>query len=497
MKSTAELYEQYSEHMKRIADMRYAAAVLQWDQETYMPAKGAERRAWQLATLSETAHEMATDAKFEQLVEELIQRDNPHRARHVNVALTHEDLQRQKKLSGAFVRKLSEAVSRAFNSWIAARKANNFGLFEKDLEQLVALKRESAELYGYEGHPYNALIYEYERSVTVDKLDSTFQTIIPALTPLVQQASKATLNADFLHRFYPKEKQWEWGMWLVKELGFDLEAGRQDISEHPFTTNFSAKDVRITTRIDEQDFANMTWSCIHEAGHALYEQGLPDSEYGLPSGEYASLSIHESQSRLWENCVGRSQAFWNHYLPVLKSYFPEQLQEVDVTAFYKGINKVQPSFIRTEADEITYHFHVYIRYQVEKELIAGTLAVKDIPARWNELYQQHLGIKVPDDRTGCLQDVHWSHGSFGYFPTYSMGSFYAAQFWTKAQKDIPALQQPDMDANALAELLAWLRKHIHASGRLLDSEALCKAVTGEPLNVNYFIHYAREKFTGI
>ncbi|GGH74587.1 carboxypeptidase Taq [Filimonas zeae] len=495
MTSSASLYEQYCEHMRRIADVRYAAAVLQWDQETYMPAKGAAGRARQLATLSETAHEMATAPSFEQLVNELSQRSDLSQVQQKNVSLTLEDLTRQKKLSGAFVRKLSEAVSKAFNSWVAARKQNNFSVFESDLEQLVALKRESAELYGYEGHPYNALTYEFERSVTVEKLDKVFASVIPSLQEVIaKQGKEPEVDNDFLREFYPKNIQWEWGMWLVRELGFDLEAGRQDVSVHPFTTNFSAKDVRITTRIDENDFANMTWSCIHETGHALYEQGLPDSEYGLPSGEFSSLSIHESQSRLWENCVGRNLAFWKNYLPELQSYFPEQLQHITIQEFYKGINKVQPSFIRTEADEVTYHFHVYIRYQIEKDLIGGALAVKDIPARWNELYKQHLGVVVPDDIHGCLQDVHWSHGSFGYFPTYSLGSFYAAQFWAQAQKDIPALQKEELNETALAQLLGWLRKHIHSHGRLKDSELLCSSVTGESLNVSYFLDYVKGKF---
>lgn len=481
--------------MRRIADVRYAAAVLQWDQETYMPAKGANGRARQLATLSETAHEMATAVDFEQLVNELAQRTELSGVEQKNVALTQEDLLRQKKLSGAFVRKLSEAVSRAFNSWISARKQNRFAVFEKDLAQLVALKRESAELYGYEGHPYNALTYEYERSVTVEKLNDIFAAVIPTLQQSIAAiAKKPETDNDFLRQFYPKKEQWEWGMWLVKELGFDLEAGRQDISVHPFTTNFSSQDVRITTRVDEYDFANMTWSCIHEAGHALYEQGLPDSEYGLPSGEYASLSIHESQSRLWENCVGRNLAFWKNYLPELQTYFPEQLQHISLNEFYNGINKVQPSLIRTEADELTYHFHVYIRYQIEKELIGGSLPVKDVPERWNELYKEHLGVTVPDDIHGCLQDVHWSHGSFGYFPTYSLGSFYAAQFWAKAKIDLPVLQQDTITETAMAQLLGWLRTHIHTHGRMMDSELLCKSVTGESLNIAYFEQYIKEKF---
>lgn len=493
--SSASLYQQYSDHMRRVADLKYAAAVLQWDQETYMPPKGAEARGRQLATLSETAHEWATDSSFEKLVSQLKESNDLNPLQRKNIALSYEEISRRQKLSSSFVRRLSEAVSRAFHQWIAARKANDFKVFEGALEQLVALKKEEADQLGYEGHIYNALIYEYEKSATVNSLDHLFGELIPSLQPVIEKviASQQSFNTDFLKQHYPKDEQWSWGMFLVKELGFDLEAGRQDLSEHPFTTNFSAEDVRITTRIDEHDFANMTWSCIHEVGHALYEQGLPSGEYGLPSGEYASLSIHESQSRLWENCVGRSMAFWKYYLPVLQQRFPSQLQGVSSKQFFQGINKVEPSLIRTEADELTYHSHVFIRYTVEKELLSGSLKVSELPGRWNELYKQHLGVTVPDDLSGCLQDVHWSHGSFGYFPTYSLGSLYAAQFWHKAQTIIPSLAD-NAGPEQLSALLKWLRTEIHSKGRLMESEELCRVVTGEGLSSQYFVDYIQHKF---
>lgn len=478
-----------------MADLKYAAAVLQWDQETYMPAGGADARARQLATLSELAHEHGTDAQLQNLVNELRGRGDLDAKQQRNIALTAEDIAKQQKLSSAFVRQLSEAVSKAFNAWIAARKQNSFRYFESALGELVALKKQEAGLLGYEAHPYNALLKDYEKSIDVARLDQVFDAIVAPLQQIIQSVALQPQPDDaFLHQHYPRQTQWNWGMYLVKELGFNLEAGRQDISEHPFTTNFSAKDVRITTRIDEQDFANMTWSCIHETGHALYEQGLPDADYGLPSGEYASLSIHESQSRLWENCVGRGIDFWQHYYPVLQQYFPDSLQTVELPQFYRAINKVQPSLIRTEADEITYHFHVKVRYQLEKELIGGELAVKDIPARWNQLYKEYLDVTVPDDKNGCLQDVHWSHGSFGYFPTYSLGSFYASQFWAKANEHMPLLKQQLQQGNC-QPLLQWLRTHIHAEGRLLESEDLCQKVTGEKLNINYFITYLKTKYT--
>ncbi|MEJ7684685.1 MAG: carboxypeptidase M32 [Segetibacter sp.] len=276
-------------------------------------------------------------------------------------------------------------------------------------------------------------------------------------------------------------------------MGFDLTAGRQDISEHPFTTNFSSHDVRITTRINENDFANMTWSTIHEVGHALYEQGLPAQEYGLPLGEYASLGIHESQSRLWENCVGRGNAFWQYYYPKLQQYFPQQFNNVSEKQFVNAINKVQPSLIRTEADELTYHFHVMVRYELEKHLIAGSLQVKDIPVYWNDQYKALLGIDVPDDKQGCLQDVHWSHGSFGYFATYSLGSFYAAQFWEQAQTNIPGLKNHIADEGNTGLLLNWLRNNIHSHGRFYTSDELCLKVTGKKLDSTVFINYLTDK----
>jgi carboxypeptidase Taq len=299
-----------------------------------------------------------------------------------------------------------------------------------------------------------------------------------------------------LHQTFSRQQQWDWGLYLVKELNFDFDAGRQDISEHPFSISFSPDDVRITTRIDEADFGNMTWSCIHETGHALYEQGLPPGEYGMPLGEACSYSVHESQSRLWENHVGRGKAFWQHYFPALQQHFPAQFGGKNADEFYRGINKVQASLIRTEADEINYHFHVYVRYQLEKGLMEGSLKTADIPAFWNQQYKDLIDVTVPDDKNGCIQDVHWSHGSFGYFPTYSLGSFYAAQFYAAAQKGLPGLETSIENGNT-KPLLEWLRTNIHSRGRYYTSEALCEEVTGKTLDVAYFVNYLLEKYATI
>ena len=495
--STKKLYRQYKSHFSKIADVKYAIAVLQWDQETYMPSRGAAFRARQIASLSEIAHNLFTQETTANLLLELSGRNDLSTDEMKNVELSLYDYNRQRKLPAKFVRTLSETVSRSYESWIRARKQNSFQVFEKDLEQLVALKREEAGYLGYEGHPYNALLNEYERGATVSMLDKVFEELQQPLLQLLEKIrNKEQVNDAFLHQPYSKRQQWDLGIRIIKELGFDFKAGRQDISEHPFTTNFSSRDVRITTRIDENNISSMLWSCIHELGHALYEQGLPESEYGMPLGEYTSLSIHESQSRLWENNIGRSLNFWKKYYPVLTSFFPDQLGQVSLDQFHKGINKVAPSLIRTEADELTYHFHVLIRYQLEKQLIEGTLKTGEIPGYWNSQYLHYLGVNVPDHKTGCLQDVHWSHGSFGYFATYSLGSLYAAQFYDAAARAVPTLEE-DITNGRVVALLDWLRAQIHCQGRKYTSEEMCQKLSGEPLNIQYFVNYANKKFGDI
>ena len=489
-----EIYENYRDHMRRVADVKAALALMQWDQETYMPVKGTEFRARQVATLSETAHEMITADKLGSWLESLEGSSGLAETERKNISLTRDDYLKQKKYPPAFVRKMSETVSRSFNAWNQAKKESRFDLFENELAELIILKKEETELLGYQKHPYNALMDEFEKGCTVDLIDKVFGNMLPRLRKILEKIQQASPPDDsFLYKSFDKKKQWDFGMEVIAELGFDFEAGRQDLSTHPFSTSFNKFDVRITTRIDENDFSSMLFSCIHETGHALYEQGLPDSEYGLPSGEYASLGIHESQSRLWENHVGRSRSFWKLHYPRVLQIFPDTFQGITEEKFYRAVNKIKPSLIRTESDELTYHFHVMIRYEIEKMLIQGDLKSADIPACWNEQYKKWLDVSVPDDRRGCLQDVHWSHGSFGYFPTYSLGSFYAAQFFTSAVKSDPLLNDK-MEKGATNGLLQWLRQRIHGSGRIWNSEEICKFATGETLNVQYFLDYLLDKY---
>jgi len=497
MPSVTEQYDQYKTALQKIADVKYASAVLQWDQETYLPPKGADMRGRQIATLAEIAHQQFTDPALGALLKALNEAGGLDEKQQRNVELSLEDYKRATKFSSSFVRELSEAINKSFHAWIQARKENDFTIFEPSLDALIQLKKKEANIIGFTGHPYDALMNDYDKGLTVAITDKVFNELRPQLLALLDKIKAAPqVDNSFLHQPFSKTKQWEFGMELLRRMGFDFEAGRQDISEHPFTTNFNHADVRVTTRIDENDLGNMAWSCIHEGGHALYEQGLPGEAYGLPLGEYCSLSIHESQSRLWENNIGRSLPYWQHNYPLAKHLFPEALSAINVEDFYKGINKVQPSLIRTEADELTYHFHVMIRYEIEKMLIAGTLATKDIPAYWNELYARYLGVTVPNDKLGCLQDVHWSHGSFGYFATYSLGSLYAAQFYNTISKNNPSLET-ETGSGDHASLLQWLRENIHQYGRFYPSEELCKKATGETLSSRYFMEYATKKFSGI
>ena len=495
--TAAALYDTYKTKMQKIADVKYASAVLQWDQETYLPPKGNHFRGRQLATLSEIAHEQFTTPAMGALLNELNSKEGLTSSEKKNVQLSLEDYDRSKKLSSDFVRKMSETVTASYHSWVNARNENSFAPFAQPLHSLIELKKQEADMLGYEAHPYNALMNEYDKGLTVETVDSIFNNLKPSLSNLLDKIShQPQVDNSFLYQHFDKDAQWKFGIEILKQMGFDFEAGRQDISIHPFTTNFNNYDVRVTTRIDENDFGNMTWSCIHEGGHALYEQGLPAEEYGLPLSEYCSLSIHESQSRLWENCVGRGLSFWKHNFPILKTFFIKQFNNISVETFYKGINKVTPSLIRTEADELTYHFHVMIRYEIEKMLIAGSMQTKDIPAYWNENYKKYLGLSVPDDKRGCLQDIHWSHGSFGYFATYSLGSIYAAQIFTtiEAQK---LNVESEITLGNTTPVLTWLRENIHQHGRMYSSQELCNKITSEPLNIKYFIDYANKKYNKI
>ncbi|MBS1647436.1 MAG: carboxypeptidase M32 [Bacteroidetes bacterium] len=487
-------YTELKQHIQRIADVNYAAATLAWDQETYMPQEAAEFKAGQLSTLSGISHELFTSSHTQRLIQQAKENKALSQEEQKNTLLIEEDFARQKKYSTEFVENMSKAISASFNAWQQARKESDFTIFAPYLEKLIELKKQECDILGYEAHPYNALLNLHEKKATVADLDELFADVRKELVPFVKKIQEAPqVNNHFFHQHFDKDAQWKFGIELLQQMGFDFNKGRQDVSSHPFTTSFSPNDVRVTTRINENDFAEMIWSCIHEGGHALYEQGLPAKQYGTPLGEAISLGIHESQSRLWENNVGRSLPYWKRHITLAKKYFPEQLKNTSALDFYKGANQVASSLIRTNADELTYHFHVMIRYEIEKQIFEGKLKVNELPDYWNTKYKEYLSIEVPNQAQGILQDVHWSHGSFGYFPTYSLGSFYAAQFFAQAQKENPSLLQEIEEGNT-ASLLKWLREKIHQHGKYYTAQELCIKITGEKLNFAHFMAYARKKF---
>lgn len=487
-------YSEFVTEVQSIADISFAAGVLNWDQETYMPAGSAALRARQLATLAGLVHERATGGKLGTLLDLLVHDSTLDQVQRCNVNYVNKQYQRALKLPREFVVEMSRTVSEALSAWQQAKPAGNFAMFAPHLEKIVALKRRECELLGYTAHPYDALLDEFEPGLTTAEVEQLFADVRKDLVPFVKQiATKPPHTDDLLKKHYPKDKQFAFSETLLRLIGFNFETGRQDISLHPFTINFGASDVRVTTKIDEHNLSDMFTGTIHEGGHALYEQGLPASGYGLPAGEYVSLGIHESQSRLWENNVGRSMEFCKAVMPKLQDAFPEQLAGESADALFNALNVVRPSLIRIMADELTYHFHIMVRFETEKALIEGSLAVNDVPEFWNNRVREYLGIEVPHNGAGCLQDVHWSHGSLGYFPTYSIGSFYAAQFFAAASAQIENLAEK-IARGELTELLQWLRTHIHSHGKQYTARELCERITGEPLSFRYFMDYARKKY---
>ncbi len=498
MIQTDKLYDEYTANMRKYMDVEASIAILSWDKEVHMPPDGNAFRTQQIATLSGIAHEIATSERFGEVLEQLdSDRAALNEEARKNIQLSRKDYERTAKFSHDFVMRRAVACSNAYHTWLKAREANDFSVFKEALEEVVKIKREEAEIVDYTGHAYDALLDEYEADFTAEMLDTLFADVKAKLVDFVREIrAKQQVDDSFLVQHFPKQAQWDYSIDILKKIGYNFKAGRQDWSPHPFTTTFSPQDVRVTTRVSEDNFTSLLWSSIHEGGHALYEQGLRHQAYGLPSGRYASLGIHESQSRLWENNVGRSLPFWKAQYTELQQHFPKQLAGVSVEQFYKGINKVESSFIRTESDELHYHFHVLIRYELEKALLEGNLQVADLEAAWNDKYKAYLDLEVQHPNQGILQDVHWSYGSIGYFPTYSLGSFYAAQFYHQATKDIAALETQITKGDS-SKLLTWLQENIHQYGRLYSATELCERTTGEALNFDYFYQYAVQKYSDI
>lgn len=490
-------YEDFSSKTLNIALLGSTMGLLSWDQEVNMPPRGAEIRAQKMKYLSGLLHEMSTDKSYVDLVKNLLDDKSLNEEQHVNVREVWRGMEKALKLSKSLVEEISKTTSECFMAWHKAKTENNFEIFAPHIEKMIHLKKEKAEAIGYKDHPYNALMDGYEQGLTVAELDELFKGVKENLVSFVKKISVLERPDDgFFMGDFNEDHQVKFCRDVLEKMGYDFSSGRMDKAAHPFCIGFHPGDTRITYRLKQNDISEIIWSITHEGGHALYEQGLKKQDWGFAMGAAVSLSIHESQSRLWENNVSRSLEFWNYFLPVLKNYFPGELKDVTPNDFFKACNIVEPSFIRTNADELTYHFHIMIRYEIEKSIFDGSLSVNDLPGYWNKKYKEYLGIDVPDDATGILQDVHWSHGSFGYFPTYSLGSFYAAQFYAEAEKQIPDLRN-QISNGEFIPLREWLRDTIHQHGMKYKAQDLCKRVTGETLNFNYFESYAKNKYQAI
>ncbi len=490
--------------MNRLLEIRRiqsAASVLSWDQETYMPAGGGAARAEQIATLEGLAHEKLVSREVETLLTGWVDPatgqapegwDEPSRSL---LRETWRDFSRAKKLPSAFVVRLSRECSLAQQAWVTAREESRFSKFLPSLKTIIGLKREEAQYLGYRDSPYDALLDTYEPGATIAHLAPMFRELRERLVPLLKkvQGSGVTIDDSCVHQRFDQAKQMEFGRLVLVAMGYDFERGRLDLSAHPFTTSFHPTDVRVTTRVFETDLPSCLFSCIHEGGHGLYDQGLDPRYYGSPLGESLSLGFHESQSRLWENCVGRSRAFWRCFYPILQHTFPEQLATVPLDRFYAAINRVAPSCIRVEADELTYNLHIMLRVDIEQALIENRIQPDDLPELWNDTMQSYLGIVPQRDADGVLQDVHWSMGAFGYFPTYTLGNLYSVQFFEQADLELPQLEE-DIAAGRLIPLRRWLEQKIHRWGRMFTPDHLARRVTGNGVNPEPFLRYLETKY---
>ncbi|MBI1289865.1 carboxypeptidase M32 [bacterium] len=487
--SMDKLKEAYGE----IADLVKAAAVLGWDQQTYMPPRGFAARGQQLATLSGIIHERMTADSMGRLIAEAKAGKLSEDDRH----FLHElEFQRDRsaKLPAALVKALALQESRSFDAWQRAKAAKNFSIFAPELKEMVRLLREKAACFGYEGTPWDALAQDYERGTSAELVRAFFEPLRVATVDLLKRIEAAKqVDASFLEQKWDVNIQREFAMRVLRDLGYDMARGRVDLAPHPFCTSFGPGDVRITTRFSAENLFDGLSSVIHEMGHALYDMGFREEDHRTPLAEAPSLGIHESQSRFWEIRIAQSRPFWQHFLPILKQYFPGRLDGVDAEQFYRAVNVVEPGFIRVESDEVSYNLHIIIRFELEVKILSGELEVDDIPEAWNRAYKENLGLTVPNDAVGCLQDVHWAYGSFGYFPSYTFGNIFSALLVDKMEKDLPHLWS-DVADGRVAAALAWLHRHIHQVGARRAPMDLIREATGQGPSAESLIRHLRAKY---
>jgi carboxypeptidase Taq len=486
--------------LKEISNLKRTISVLTWDQQTYMPPAGYEDRGDQLALLSKLTQEMSTSPDLAKVLEKLKHFQtalDPDSDEARLIQISSKDFNKAARIPVEFVVEEAKVTSMAQQAWIEARQNSDYSIFFPHLEKVVDLRRRYASFFPEADHPYDALLDDFEPGMKVSEVKVLFNEIRPKQVELIRAISnKPQVDDSFLYQQFDEKKQWDFGVEVATQFGYDWNRGRLDKAHHPFTTSFGLDDVRITTRVDPNFFNTMLFGTMHESGHALYTLGIKRAldHTGLASG--ASLAIHESQSRLWENLVGRSFPFWEFFYPRLQEKFPSQLGNIKLDAFYKGINKVSPSCIRVEADEATYNMHIMIRLELEIEIIEDKIPIKDLPNLWNSRMEEYLGVTPPNDAKGVLQDIHWSSGGFGYFSTYALGNLVSAQLWDKIIDDIPDLTE-QIRHGKFDRLLGWLGSNIHQYGRKFEPQELVTKATGSGIQSAPYLRYLQNKYSDI
>jgi carboxypeptidase Taq len=470
------------------------SAILQWDQEVYMPPGGVQDRAAQLALVTGIIHAKGTSQELGELLQKAESEhfDKLSVEDKALVRVMRRSFDQNTKLPGEFVQEFSRLTSESVHAWIEARKKNSFKDFAPYLEKVVAMSRKQAEYLGYADHPYDALLDLYEEGLTTADVKRIFTELKEPLVKLLPQATQRWNKKLEVEPGISASEQAEFCKKVAEYIGYDFKRGRMDTAPHPFMTALGHGDRRITTRYNEHTFESI-FGVMHECGHAMYEQGISDRLAYTSLDTGVSLGMHESQSRMWENMIGRSKEFWEGYFPTLQQEFPAQFEKMSVEDFYRQINHVHPSLIRTEADEVSYNLHILIRFEMEIGLMDGSVNVSDVPELWNAKYKEYLGVDVPSDANGCLQDIHWSHGTLGYFPTYTLGNLASAQIWNAYKKYDPEYKNTLTSGN-LKKIREWLTENMYQYGSVYQPKELLKRITGEEYDSRYLVEYLREKF---
>jgi carboxypeptidase Taq len=499
MKKGQKEYKKIHELSKQTRTLQGIVSLLDWDQETYMPPGASLIRAEQLKTMAGIIHREKTSRKFAGALSKVI--DLPSGqilAKDLSPAQMaaakewRREYLHDTSLPPAFVEEFAQTTSQSITAWRHAKNENSFQKFAPFLEKIISLCRKKADYLGYEKHPYDALLDLYEPETTTEYVDQLFSYLRDQLTPMIKKIVQKPVEDDFLFGNWDSSKQMEFGKKILDAMGYDPTNGRVDFSSHPFSSSSHPSDSRITTRIHPNSLMSNIFVLLHEGGHALYEMGLPQEEYGTPLGDARSLGVHESQSRWWETRIGMTRPFWQHFFPLLQETFRGQLDHVSLDSFYRAINKIKPSMIRVEADEMTYPLHVILRFELEKSLIEGSLSVRDIPEAWNAKMKEYLGICPSTNAEGCLQDIHWSMGAFGYFPTYTLGNLYAAHLFEKFAKDHPHWEER-VAKGELGFIREWLHEKIYQYGCRFPSQELLLKATGQPFSAQAYIEYLTKK----